>query len=468
MFYTGRRMSKVDGKWYHFIGIGGVGMSALAQVLLEMGARVSGSDLAASPVIDKLRQKGAQVAIGHAAKNVAEGVDVVVISSAIHPLNVELCTARQAGLPVITRGELLACLMSRYKGIAVTGAHGKTTTSAMIATVLKKNGLEPTYLIGGQVSSLGGNACLGKGEYLVAESDESDGSFLKQRPYAAVITNIDDDHLDYYKNLTGVLQAFQDFLTKIKPEGFAVLCTDNENVCKLDTSRINAVTYGLTGNPEFLAKNIISKGFVSEADIFQNGFYLGKLTLPVPGFHNIQNALAAIAVGIRLGLDFSRVVEALAHFQGVQRRFQLVAQYDGIKIIDDYAHHPSEVKELMKAGLSVKQGRLIAVFQPHRYSRTNLLKEEFGRAFCGSDLVIVTDIYSAGERPLNGVSAELIVNELQKNGQDVIYISRLDDVVKFLMRELRSGDLVLTIGAGNVWTVGQNLAMNLKDRILKN
>lgn len=458
----------MDDKWYHFIGIGGVGMSGLARVLLDKGMMVSGSDLAASPVIDKLRQLGAHVAIGHAAENIAEGIDTVVVSSAIHPSNIELSTARRKGLPVITRGGLLARVMSEYKGIAVTGAHGKTTTSAMISLVLKKNGLDPTYLIGGQVGELGGNAGLGEGEYLVAESDESDGSFLKQEPYAAVITNIDDDHLDYYKNLAGILQAFQDFLLRIQTAGFAVLCTDNENVRKLNTGEIDAVTYGLTGNPEFQAKNIVPKGFASEADIFQNGSLLGKLNLSVPGLHNVQNALAAIAVGTRLGLDFQGVAKALSCFRGVQRRFQLVAQYDGIRIVDDYAHHPSEIKELVRTGLGIKQGRMIAVFQPHRYTRTKLLKDEFGRSFRGSDLVIVTDIYSAGEPPLNGISADLIVRELKKNGQDVIFIKDLDDVVKYLLRELRSGDLILTVGAGNVWTVGRNLAMNLMQRSLEN
>ncbi|KUK37025.1 MAG: UDP-N-acetylmuramate--alanine ligase [Thermacetogenium sp.] len=454
----------MDVRWYHFIGIGGVGMSGLARVLLDRGMKVSGSDLAASPIIDKLRQLGAHVAIGHTAENIVEGIDEVVVSSAVHPSNIELSTARQKGIPVITRGGLLARVMDDYKSIAVTGAHGKTTTSAMIALVLKKNGLDPTYLIGGQVSELGGNAGSGRGEYLVAESDESDGSFLKQEPYAAVITNIDDDHLDYYKSLDGILQAFQDFLARIQRTGFAVLCTDNENVRKLDTSSVEAVTYGLNGSPNFQAKNIVCKGFSSESEVFQNGRLLGKLSLSVPGLHNVQNALAAIAVGMRLGLDFSSIARALSCFRGVERRFQLVAQYDGVWIVDDYAHHPSEIRELVKTGLGIKRGRMIVVFQPHRYTRTKLLKEGFGRSFRGSDLVIVTDIYSAGEPPLNGVSSELIVRELRKNGQDVIFIKDLDGVVKYLLRELRSGDLILTVGAGNVWTVGRNLALNLTRR----
>ena len=456
------------GKWYHFIGIGGVGMSGLAQVLLEMGMRVSGSDLATSPVTDSLRQQGAVINIGHGAENIADDVDVVVVSSAIQPSNIELCTARQSGLPVVTRGELLAQVMESYQGIAITGSHGKTTTSAMIASVLARCGLDPTCLIGGQVTGLGGNARLGKGTYLVAESDESDGSFLKQNPYIAVITNIDDDHMDYYKNFSGILQAFQDFLARIRPGGLAVLCSDNANVLRLDTRGINAVTYGLEGNPQYLACNIVQNGFSTEADIYQDGSFLGTLKLSVPGFHNVQNALAAVVVGMHLGLDFPEVAGALAQFQGVHRRFQLVAQYDGIRIIDDYAHHPTEIKALMKAALSIKRGRTITIFQPHRYTRTQSLKEEFGMAFDGSDLIIVTDIYSAGESPMNGVTAKLIVQELQKNGKNVIHISMLDDVVQYLLKELRSGDTILTVGAGNVWTVGRNLASNLVQHYKEN
>lgn len=456
------------GKWYHFIGIGGVGMSGLAQVLLEMGMRVSGSDLVLSPVIENLQQRGAQVSIGHRAENITDGVDAVVVSSAIHHSNIELCTAHHKGLPVMTRGDLLARVMDSSQGIAVTGSHGKTTTSAMIAVVLAENGLDPTYLVGGHISELGGNAGLGKGRYLVAESDESDGSFLKQNPYIAVITNIDDDHLDYYTDISGILQAFQDFLAKIRPDGLALLCSDSAHVRQLSTDGINAVTYGIQGTPQYQARNVVQRGLLTETEIFHEGMFLGTLKLSIPGLHNVQNALAAVAVGMHLGLDFSNIARALTHFQGVQRRFQLIAQYDGIKIIDDYAHHPTEVKALMEAALGIKRNRTITVFQPHRYSRTKFLKEEFGKAFEGSDLVIVTDIYAAGESPLDGVSAGVIVQELQKNGINVVYINSLDDVVSYLLQELRSGDTVLTVGAGNVWTVGRNLASNIEQCLLEN
>ncbi|MDD2358946.1 MAG: UDP-N-acetylmuramate--L-alanine ligase [Syntrophaceticus schinkii] len=458
----------MTGKWYHFIGIGGVGMSGLAQVLLEMGMRVSGSDLVSSPVVESLRQRGAQIAIGHQAENIVDGLDAVVVSSAIPPSNIELSAACSKGLPVMTRGELLAKVMESYQGIAVTGSHGKTTTSAMIAVALAENGLDPTYLIGGHISELGGNAGLGKGRYLVAESDESDGSFLKQKPFIAVITNIDDDHLNYYRDISGILQAFQDFLSNIRRDGFALLCSDSDYVCQLSTDGVKTVTYGIQGNPHYQARNIVQKGLLTEAGVFHEGVFLGTLKLSIPGLHNIQNALAAVAVGMHLGLAFSDVARALAHFQGVERRFQLIAQYDGIKIIDDYAHHPTEIKALMEAALGVKRKRTITVFQPHRYSRTKYLREEFGKAFEGSDLVIITDIYAAGERPMDGVSAKLIVQELQKNGTNVVYIDSLDGVVNYLLQELRSGDTVLTVGAGDVWTVGRNLASNIRQCLLGN
>jgi len=458
----------VAGKWYHFIGIGGVGMSGLAQVLLEMGMRVSGSDMASSPITENLKKMGAQIYIGHSEDNIKEDMDVVVVSSAIHPKNIELSTARQRGLDVLKRGELLAQLMDSYQGIAITGSHGKTTTSAMISVLLTENGYDPTCLVGGHIAALGGNARLGRGAYLVAESDESDGSFLKQMPNIAVITNIDDDHLDYYNDLTGILEAFQDYLSRIKPGGLAVLCYDNPNVRRLDISQVNAVTYGLEGNSDYQVKEIKQMGFTTEGKVYHRGSLLGTLKLSVPGFHNMQNALAAVAVGMHLGMDFSSIAAALSHFTGVQRRFQLVAQFDGIKIIDDYAHHPTEIKALMKAALGVKKNRLITVFQPHRYTRTKLLKEEFGKAFAGSDLVIVTDIYSAGELPLDGVSAQGIVQELLKNGENVVYIDSLEDVVQYLIREVHSGDTVLTVGAGNVWTVGKNIAQNIKQHYRHN
>lgn len=436
-------------------------MSGLAKILLDLGIRVSGSDLVHSANVQRLSDQGARIRIGHAAENLQPGVDHVVVSSAIPASNVEVQAAIRRGIPVITRGELLAHIMSLYKGIAVVGAHGKTTTSSMLALVLTGCGLDPTCIIGGEVNDIGGNAKLGRGEYLVAEADESDGSFLKLEPYAAIITNIDNDHLDYYKSAEEINRAFQKFLRCIRTDGFAVLCTDNRRVAGLDRSGLETITYGLEGNPDYRADGVMQEGLRTEADIWEYGRYLGRLVLSVPGAHNILNALAVVVVSRRLGLEFSEIARALQSFRGAGRRFQLVAQYDGISIYDDYAHHPTEIITLLKASKGLHPQRTVAVFQPHRYTRTLLLKEDFGRAFHDSDLVVITDIYPAGEKPIAGVSAELIVRELQKNGCNVVYIKQLDEVVDFLGRELRSGDLVLTIGAGNVNTVGQKLARRL-------
>ncbi len=448
--------------WYHFIGIGGTGMSGLAKIMLELGKRVSGSDLVPSANVKRLIEMGAQISIGHATENIYPDVDNVVVSSAIPPSNEELDAARSLGINVISRGELLAQLMRESKGIAIVGAHGKTTTSSMISLMLSANGFDPTFIIGGEVHDMGGNAKLGTGEYLVAEADESDGSFLRLEPYGAVITNIDNDHLDYYKNLATLKRAFQQFVNQVRPGGFTVLCTDNEHVCGLDPGQKESISYGLSGEPVYKAINMIRNEFSTTAEVLLRGRPLGRLTLAVPGVHNVQNALAAVAVGMRLGLTFDQCAAALATFTGAQRRFQLVAQLDGIKIVDDYAHHPTEIRALFRASEGIRCHRTIAVFQPHRYTRTQFLQEEFGRAFQGADVIIVTDIYSAGEQPIEGVTADLIVKALQRNGKEVIFLRRLDEVVDYLRNQIRSGDLVLTIGAGNVWTVGKNLARALE------
>jgi len=452
----------LQGTWYHFVGIGGAGMSGLARIMLEKGKRVSGSDLVASANVKRLIDKGALVSVGHAEENVHPGMDYVVVSSAIPPSNEELCAALRLGLNVISRGELLAKLMSEYRGIAVVGAHGKTTTSSMISLMLAGNGFDPTFIIGGEVNDMGSNAALGSGEYLVAEADESDGSFLKLAPYGAVITNIDNDHMDYYKNLGVMKQAYQRYVNQIRDGGFVVLCADNEHVRSLDPGAAEAITYGLTGDPLYKATDVDRNEFTTGASVLMGGRPLGRLFLSVPGAHNVQNALAAIAVGMRLGLSFEQCAGVLTSFTGAQRRFQLVAQLDGIRIVDDYAHHPTEIKTLLRASEGISRCRTIAVFQPHRYTRTQNLREEFGNAFQEADLVIVTDIYSAGEQPIAGVTADLIVQALKRNGKEVVFLKRLDEVVEYLKRMARSGDLILTIGAGNVWMVGQNLARALE------
>jgi UDP-N-acetylmuramate--alanine ligase len=456
---------KLQGNWYHFVGIGGAGMSGLAKIMLEKGKHVSGSDLVASANVKRLIEKGAEISIGHTAENIHSGMDSVVYSSAIPPSNEELCAAQELGLNVISRGELLARLMCESRGIAVVGAHGKTTTSSMISLMLAANGFDPTFIIGGEVNDMGSNAGLGTGEYLVAEADESDGSFLKLAPYGAVITNIDNDHLDYYKNLGIMKQAYQQYVNQILDGGFVVLCTDNEHVRGLDPGGAEAITYGLTGDPVYKATDVDRQEFTTGVSVLQNGRSIGRLVLSVPGMHNVLNALAAVAVGMRLGMSFEQCAGALKSFTGAQRRFQLVAQLDGIKIIDDYAHHPTEIRALLRASESLSCRRTIAVFQPHRYTRTQFLREEFGNAFQEADLVIVTDIYSAGEQPIAGVTADLIVQALKRNGKEVVFLNKLDEVVDYLKGTTRSGDLILTIGAGNVWTVGRNLARELETTV---
>jgi len=453
----------VLGQWYHFIGIGGTGMSALAKILLSKGCRVSGSDLADSKILQRLRNEGAEVFIGHAPENLQEGVEVVVFSSAIPPSNIELQEARKKGLPVISRGELLAEIMKHYKGIAVVGAHGKTTTSSMISLVLYRNGFDPTIIIGGEVNDIGSNAVYGTGEYLVAEADESDGSFLYLDPYIAVITNIDNDHLDYYRTVEEIEKAFRTFIEGIRPDGFVVMCGDDPKLRNLKPQGIEAITYGFQEDVDFRAELVSLDGLRTEAVVTYKGHYLGRLRLSIPGTHNIQNALAAVAVGTRLELSFSDIASALAEFRGVQRRFQEIACIDDIKIIDDYAHHPTEIKALLEMAQSLRPTRLIVVFQPHRYTRTLFLREQFGTAFQGADLVIVTEIYSAGEKPIPGVSGELIAGEIKKTGQTVVYLPQMQDALEFLKKECRSGDLVLTVGAGDIWKLGKSLAEYLKN-----
>ncbi|HAA90413.1 MAG TPA: UDP-N-acetylmuramate--L-alanine ligase [Peptococcaceae bacterium] len=453
----------MPGQWYHFVGIGGAGMSALAKILLAQGYRVSGSDLADSKILQRLRNEGAEVFIGHAPENLQEGVGVVVFSSAVPPSNVELKEAQKKGLPVISRGELLAQIMKQYKGIAVVGAHGKTTTSSMISFVLYRNGFDPTIIIGGEVNDIGGNAALGSGEYLVAEADESDGSFLHLEPYIAVITNIDNDHLDYYRTIEEIEKAFRTFIEGVRPDGFVVMCGDDPRLRSINPQGVEVITYGFHEDVDFRAELIFQEGLRTEAVVTYRDHPLGRLRLSVPGAHNIQNALAAVAVGIRLGLHFPEIARALADFRGVQRRFQEIACLNGIKIIDDYAHHPTEIKALLEVAQALRPSRLIVVFQPHRYTRTLFLQEQFGTAFQRADLVIVTDIYPAGEKPIPGVSAELITREIKKNGQPVIYLHQMQEIVEFLAEECRPGDLVLTVGAGDIWRVGKNLAENLKN-----
>ncbi|HHY42372.1 MAG TPA: UDP-N-acetylmuramate--L-alanine ligase [Thermoanaerobacterales bacterium] len=446
----------------HFIGIGGTGMSGIAKILMNMGYTVSGSDLKVSEALLRLKEAGAKVFIGHHVSNV-EGADLVVVSSAIPKSNPEYVKAIESNIPVVHRADMLSLLMDSKKGIAVSGAHGKTTTTSMISLIMEKNGFDPTVIIGGELNDIGGNATLGNGEFLVAEADESDGSFMKLKPYVAVITNIENDHMDYYKNMENMKNAFKAFVSNVKQGGFVVVGNDNEYVREMikDIDK-ECYTFGMNYKSDFMPKNIRMNGLSSSCDIYFRGKFLGELQLNVPGLHNIVNATAAVAVGNRLGIDIEGMREAIKTFHGVQRRFQIIDEIDGIKVIDDYGHHPTEIKATLRAARSCNPRKIYAIFQPHRYTRTQNLAGEFGSAFIDADEVILTDIYSAGERPINGVSSELIAESLKENGKKVVLIKKKEDIPDYIIDKVFPGDFILTIGAGDINDIAYKIVNKLK------
>ena len=452
-----------DIKKLHFIGIGGVGMSAIAEVMLDKGYEISGSDLSDSEVVQKLRAKGAVIYKGHNAVNV-EGKEAIVLSSAIHQDNPELVQAKKLGLKIFHRSDILAYLLNVAKGIAVAGAHGKTTTSSMISVVLEHAGIDPTILIGGFVDYLDGNAKLGKSDYLVAEADESDGSFLKFYPHIAVVTNIEDDHMDHYGSMENIIKAFVQFIQNLdKENGLAVLCFDNENIRniapKIDRKYIS---YGLEYEADFTAVDIITNGAQTTFTVVYKGEKLGKVTLNIPGKHNVLNALATIVVCHKLGLSIEDISSGFAMFNGTKRRFQTKFKNENVWIVDDYAHHPTEIQTTIKAARQTNPKRLVVAFQPHRYTRTQLLRKEFGSCFKGADLLILTDIYAASEDPIPGISGKTIVDEVKmQTGVEAVYIEKLSDIALWLKENMQKGDLIITMGAGNIYTVGETLANEL-------
>lgn len=448
----------------HFVGIGGVGMSAIAEVMLDKGYEISGSDLSDSEVVQKLRAKGATVYKGHDSTNV-EGKDAIVLSSAIHQDNPELVQAKKLGLKIFHRSDILAFLLNAAKGIAVAGAHGKTTTSSMISVVLEHAGIDPTILIGGFVDYLNGNAKLGKSDYLVAEADESDGSFLKFYPHIAVVTNIEDDHMDHYGSMENIIKAFVQFIQNLdKENGLAVLCFDNENIRNI-TKQIDRqyISYALEHEADYTATDIVTDGPQTIFTVVYKGEKLGAVTLNIPGRHNVLNALATIAVCHKLGLSIKTIAEGFTVFSGTKRRFQTKFRNEDVWIVDDYAHHPTEIQTTIKAAKQTEPKRLIVAFQPHRYTRTQLLRKEFGSCFKGADMLILTDIYAASEKPIPGISGKTIVEEVKmQTGVDAVYIEKLADIAPWLEKNKQKGDLIITMGAGNIYTVGETLADELK------
>ncbi len=447
----------------HFVGIGGIGMSGIAELLANLGYEVSGSDAKVSEMTERLVRLGVRVAAGHDAAHVGNA-DVVVTSSAIQAGNPEVDEARRRGIPVIPRAEMLAELMRLRYGIAIAGAHGKTTTTSMVALVLERAGLDPTAVIGGRLSAFGSNARLGRGDYMVVEADESDRSFLKLTPAIAVITNIDHEHMESYGSWNALQQAFVDFANKVPFYGTVVACLDDEPVRVLVprmTHRV--VTYGFEGSGATVTGHGLSlEAFGSQCRIVHapkgsQPAELGTLRLRVPGRHNMLNALAAVAVGIEVGVPFAKIAAGFTDFAGAERRFQLRGEARGVMVVDDYGHHPTEIAAVIAAARAGLDRRVVVVFQPHRYSRTRDLLADFGTALGGADEVVLTDIYAAGESPIAGATAEAVEAEVRKTGRPVRLVKSLADIPAAVAAIARPNDLVITLGAGSIGTMPEKI-----------
>ncbi len=435
-------------------------MSGIAELLVNLGYRVSGSDLRRSETTDRLTALGATIRLGHAAEHVPEDGHVVVVSSAVRPDNPEVVEAHRRKIPVIPRAEMLAELMRMKYGIAIAGTHGKTTTTSMVATVLATAGWDPTAVIGGKLNSLGSNAKLGQGDFLVAEADESDGSFLKLSPTVAVVTNIDPEHLDFYSGIGQIKETFLHFINKVPFYGFAVLCIDHPNVQELLPSvEKTVVTYGFSRHADYRAEGLTADGMTNRFTVVARGQTMGALALHAPGRHNVSNALAAVAVASELGIPFGQVRDGIAEYGGVARRFQVKGEAGGITVVDDYAHHPAEVRATLSAARDVWPGRrIVAGFQPHRYTRTRALFKEFLSAFHDADVVLVFDVYAAGEEPIGEATGDRLCEAIREHGhKGARYLGKAGDAEEAVRSVLRPGDLFLTMGAGDVWKLGERL-----------
>ncbi len=448
----------------HFVGIGGIGMSGIAEVLLNLGFSVSGSDHQPSPVTERLSSLGATVRDRHDGAWVKDA-DVVVVSSAVRPDNVEVVAALHHNIPVIRRAEMLGELMRMKQGVAVAGTHGKTTTTSFAGSVLQAGGLDPTLIVGGRLRSLKTNAKLGEGEFLVVEADEFDRSFLELTPILAVITNIESEHLDCYRDLDEIKHTFVAFANKVPFYGAVVLCLDETALQEIiPRLKRRIVTYGRNPQAEFRAVNPVFHSLRSEYTAVRRDRVLGRIRLQLPGMHNVKNSLAAVAVGFELDIPFTRIRRGLEEFSGVHRRFEVKADVAHVLIVDDYAHHPTEIEATLRAARTGFDRRVVAVFQPHLYSRTRDFHREFGRAFFDADVLVVTDIYPAREDPLPGVTGQLVADAARAVGhRQVVYLSDKNDVPDFLKRTVREGDMVITLGAGDIWMAGDQLAALLAD-----
>ena len=443
-------------KRIHFVGIGGAGMSGIAEILHNLGFYITGSDIQKSDVVEYLSSLGIKIHIGHSADNV-KNADVMVISTAIKDDNVEVIAAKEMGIPVIKRAEMLAELMRMKYSIAVSGAHGKTTTTSMIGEVLEYAGFDPTVIVGGRVMGAQSGARVGKSNFLVAEADESDMSFLKLFPTIAIITNIDMEHIDTYGTMENIKKAFVEFANKVPFYGSVIINLDWEtNTEILPLIERKKVTYGLSRQADVRAENVELNGFSSTYDLFINNKFSGKVKLEVPGIHNVVNSLSVFAVGLELEIPPEKIIDGLSRFKGVRRRLEVKGKKDGIMVIDDYGHHPTEIVTTLKAIKNLWDGRIIVAFQPHRFTRTRDLHEKFGPAFMDSDMVFVLPIYPAGERPIEGVTHDLIYKAIKKSGhRHVKKVDSLEECLDILKNTLKKGDLLLTLGAGNVYKLGE-------------
>ncbi len=455
-------MMKLNSKKHiHFIGIGGIGMSAIAQVVLRMGHKVTGSDVNSSHLIDKITSYGGEVSLGHDEKNIG-AADIVVFSSSITAQNPELKAARDKKVLTLHRAEMLALVMNGKIGIAVTGAHGKTTTASLISHILFRTKLDPTVILGGEVKSISGNAVLGRGDYFVVEADESDGSFVHLAPYYCVITNIDEEHLDYYRNMGEIMSSYMKFIERIKPEGRLFACGDCDNLKRLLKGYSKEVVYfGLSKNYDIYPEDIVMRNSHSEFNVIYKGDNLGRAALNIPGIHNVSNAMAAFAVAFEIGLDFKTIKEAVDGFGGAARRFQKRYSKGKISVIDDYAHHPAEINATILAAKNWNPKRLIVAFQPHRFSRTKYLKGKFGKCFKSADHLIITDIYAASEEPLEGVSVKDIYKEFKKEWHKGAIFLPKNNIKNYLLKYVKPGDMILVLGAGDVTSIAQELADEL-------
>ncbi len=440
----------------HFVGIGGIGMSGIAEVLLNLGYEISGSDLGSTEITQRLDDLGAAIHRGHDASHIGNA-DVVVTSTAVRPDNPEVLAAHERGIPVIPRAEMLAELLKMKFSIAVSGSHGKTTTTSMVATLLAHGGLDPTMVIGGKLASIGSNARMGDGEVIVAEADESDGSFLKLSPCLAVITNIDREHLDYYADVDQIKEAFLQFANIVPFYGSTVLCLDDPHVREiLPEIKRRVITYGLQAPADYRAEGVSFTGPSSRFALYHRETLLGTVKLNVPGLFNVYNAMAAIAVAREMEMTFPVIREGLQRFTGVHRRLDVRGEAGGITVVDDYGHHPTEIRATLAAAKQVWPGRILVVFQPHRYTRTKALFEEFLTAFKDADGLIITDIYPASEEPIPGVNAAALCEAVRRKGHpDAVHLPDFDAIVDHLAKIARPSDVILTQGAGSVWKVGE-------------